>query len=396
MNKTILALAVTLFAASVWAGNEPKSHEATFKEAYSGSEVVIKATGIGADEAAIEADIMKAAVWFVLEGGTDPVLNTPDAKTAFAAIKESFYAIDNVKKYITWSAQKVDMQMKTADGIKRTRHVRVNKQAISDELSAKGIIKATADLRDALGNPSIMVIPECKAGETPIQVFDANNLAKHAAGVIESRLTQRQYDVIVPRGMDQLNSVNEMQGALSGQEEDPAYKLALSLGSDVYIIFSGKIEGGKAAVVVKAYETTTARLLGTETGYSKPRPGATMEPLVEEAISDAIDKVLQRVTNYWTEDLKKGVQYKVIFKMDPSTKSGLQDIQDDISGVLDDNFKTKENILTDKTMDYLIWAKPADFDKSSKIERFLRREIKSAKISKINVNKKMIILKVEK
>jgi len=396
MKKLFLILAVTLFAASAWAGNEPKSHEATFKEAYSGSEVTIKATGIGADEASIEADIMKCAVWFVLEGGTDPLLNTPDSKTAFASIKESFYAIDNIKTYVTWSAQKVDMQMKTADGIKRTRHVRVNKQALSDFLSSKGIIKATADLRDALGNPSIMVIPECKAGETPMQVFDANNLAKHAAGVIESRLTQRQYDVIVPRGQDQLNQMNEMQGSLAGQEEDPAYKLALTLGSDVYIIFSGKIEGGKASVVVKAYETTTARLLGTETGYSKPRPGTAMEPLVEEAISDAIDKVLQRITNYWTEDLKKGIQYKVIFKMDPSTKSSLQEIQDDISGVLDDNFKTKENIVTDKTMDYLIWAKPSDFDKSSKIERFLRREIKSAKISKININKKLIILKVEK
>ena len=392
--KKIFAILAMLVATAAFAGNEPKSHEASLKETYSSAEVTIKATGIGADDKSTNDDLDKAAVWFVLEGGTDPLLNTPDSKTAFNAIREQFYAIDNIKKYITWEAQKVDAQMKTSDGIKRTKAVRVNKKALQDDLSAKGVIKAASDLRDALGNPTIMVIPECKAGETPIQVFDSNPLAKHAAGVIESHLTAKQYDVIVPRGQDQLAQMTEMQGQLAGEQSDPAYQLALTLGSDVYIVFSGQIQNSKASVVVKAYETTTARLLGTETGYSQARPGSNMEPLVEEAISDAIDKVLQRITNYWTDDLKKGVQYKVIFKLDASTKADVQNIQDEISGVLDDNFKTKENIVTNQTMDYNLWAKPADFDKSSKIERFLRREIKKSKVSKININKKLIILKV--
>ena len=396
MKKTILTLAIALFASNAMASNLPKSHEASFKEAYSASEVAIKATGIGADDNAINADLYRCAVWFVLEGGTDPLLNTPDAKTAFGPIAEGFYDLANIKKYITWESPKVDAQMKTSDGIKRTKVIRINKQAITDELSAKGIIKATADLRNALGNPTIMVIPECKQGESPIKVFDTNNLAKHAAGVIESRLTAKQYDVIVPRGQDQLAQMTEMQGQLAGQEQDAAYQLALTLGSDVYIVFSGKIENSKASVVVKAYETTTARLLGTETGYSQARPGANMEPLVEEAISDAIDKVLQRVTNYWTEDLKKGVQYKVIFKLSGFKGKDLQNTQDEINGVLDDNFKTKENIITDNTMDFNIWAKADEYDKSSKIERFLRRSIKGASVSKLNINKKLLILKVEK
>ncbi|HSQ43139.1 MAG TPA: DUF6175 family protein [Fibrobacteraceae bacterium] len=394
-KSTIILLAMVV--GLVWAGNQPKSHEASFKEAYSASEVTIKATGIGADDRSVNDDLLRAAVWFVLEGGTDPLLNTPEAKNAFASQAEAFYDMKNIHKYITWEAQKVNAQMKTPDGIKRTKAVRVNKGAIQADLSAKGVIKATSDLRDALGNPTIMVIPEVKTGDSPIKVFDTNNLARHAAGVIESRLTAKQYDVIVPRAQDQLAQMTEMQGQLADQDQDPAYQLALTLGSDVYIVFSGKIENAKASVVVKAYETTTGRLLGTETGYSKPRPGANMEPLVEEAVSDAIDRVLQRITNYWTEDLKKGVQYKVIFKMDASVpKDAIQDVQDDIAGVLDDNFKTKENIVTDKTMDYILWAKPDEFDKSSKIERFIRRQVKSAKISKININKKLILLKVEK
>jgi len=396
MKKLISLSAMVLAANLAWAGTEPTSREAVFKEAYSSSEVTIKATGIGKDDNATNEDVLKVAVWFVLEGGTDPVLNTPDAKAAFGKLKSSFYEMSNIRKYITWEASKVDGQVKTSQGIKRTKHVRVAKKLLQDDLSAQGVIKAVADLRDALGMPTIMVLPEVKSGETPIKVFDTNNLARHAAGVIESHLTAKQYDVIVPRAQDQLAQMTDMQGQLADQDQDPAYQLALTLGSDVYIVFSGVIQNSKASVVVKAYETTTARLLGTETGYSKPRPGVNMEPLVEEAIADAIDKVLQRITNYWTEDLKKGVQYKVIFKFDRTVpKAAIQDIQDDISGVLDDNFKTKENIITDKTMDFIVWAKPGEFDKSSKIERFIRREVQSAKISKINVNKKLLILKVE-
>jgi len=397
MKRMILAITAVLLATQVWAGTEPKSREASFSAVYDASAVTIKATGLGKDDKETNLEVLKTALWFVLEGGTDPLLNTPDAKNAFQAIKSSFYEEANVRKYIAWEDSKVTAQMKVPEGIKRTKFIRVSKKDLQDYLVAQNIIKSATDLGDALGNPTIMVLPDVASGESPIKVYDTNNLARHAAGVIESHLTAKKYEVILPRAQDQLAQMTEMQGALDGQNTDQAYQLALTLGSDVYIIFSGKIENAKASVVVKAYETTTGRLLGTETGYSAPRPGVNMEPLVEEAVSDAIDKVLQRITNYWTDDLKKGVQYKVIFKIDPSVpKASIQDIQDDISGVLDDNFKTKENIITNQTMDFLLWAKPADFDKSSKIERFIRKEVTSCKISKININKKLIILKIEK
>jgi hypothetical protein len=61
---------------------------------------------------------------------------------------------------------------------------------------------------------------------------------------------------------------------IKGQEEDEAYGLALTIGSDVYITYTINISENyvagqhlnKAIVGVRAFETTTARLLGTETG----------------------------------------------------------------------------------------------------------------------------------
>ncbi|NLE02977.1 MAG: hypothetical protein GX640_24165, partial [Fibrobacter sp.] len=218
---------------------------------------------------------------------------------------------------------------------------------------------------------------------------------KHAAASVESYLTARKYDVLVPRAVDQINEMTKLQGEIKGAEDDPAYNLALALGADIYIVFAGVIySANKVTLQLKAYETTTARLLGTETGYSAARPGPA-EPLIEEAINNAIDKVLQRVSNYWQDDMKKGIQYKLIFKSLSGSLS--EDVTDQISDLMDDAFSlSKENIVSDKTLDYNVWAKKSEFNKSSKIYRYFRDNMASvAKISQININKKLIILGVE-
>jgi hypothetical protein len=240
-----------------------------------------------------------------------------------------------------------------------------------------------------------MVIPETPKGQTPLQVFDSNPLARHAAAVIESYLTARTYEVQVPRAAEQLNDMSKMQAEVKGAEEDIAYQIALALGSDVYIVFNGSVTNGKASVQVKAYETTTARLLGTETGYSATRAGASMEPLVEEAINDAIDKVLSRVTAYWTKDLTDGIQYKLIFNITGSFGE-VQEVQDAISDIIDEAFaKSKENVATDKTMDYLVWAKKDEFSKARNVMRHIQKKMKGvAKVSQIVLNKKLIIVGV--
>ncbi len=416
MKKLLIFSLCVLFAFSTVMAkkkksNLPMSNQASFVESYSSAEVTIKATGLGDkngwfrdDNKNATLDINKAAVNFVLYNGTDPLLNTLDAKSKFKEVAEEFFDGINVNQYISWTADKVIKNVKTRlpngkKGRKITKMVRVNKKALTEYLVNKGIIMSREDLAASQGMPFIMVIPETPKGQTPLEVFDSNPYAKHSAAVIESYLTARQYDVVVPRASEQLNSMVQMQGELKGAEEDMSYQLALSLGSDVYIVFSGQVtpasHGSKASVSVKAYETTTGRLLGTETGYSKTRPGPG-EPLIEEAISDAIDKVLARVTNYWTADLKKGLQYKLIFKvLGEFDEDELEDIQDDISDLIDEQFDlNKENIVTDKTMDYLVWAKKDDYKKASKIYRMFKKKVKSARIRKVNINRKLIILSI--
>ena len=125
--------------------------------------------------------------------------------------------------------------------------------------------------------------------------------------------------MVVPEQMEALETLNIAQLELGDREDDYAYQLALSIGSDIYIEFSGIEEKAgygtnKYAASVRAYETTTSRLLGAETGYSQARKGELML-CVEEAMNDAVDKVLARIASYWKEDLNQGVQYKLVLNM---------------------------------------------------------------------------------
>ncbi len=402
MKKLLLISFLLVFAGCALAGkktNLPMSKEASLVEAYSSSELTIKATGIGRNEKAAIADIYRSAVHFVLYGGTDPLLSTAEAQLKFSRIEEDFFAPSNLTKYISWESDKFTTSMKIRmankkKGRKMTKMVRVNTKVLTDDLVARNIIIAKDVIAEEIGLPFIMVIPDVPTGQTPLQVFDANNLAKHSAAVIESYLTAKKYDVVVPRASEQLNDLSKIQSELKGAEEDVSYQLALSLGADVYIVYSGEVKNSKASVVVKAYETTTARLLGTETGYSKKRPGTSKEALVEEAINGAITNVLKRVNSYWMDDMKKGLQYKLIFKiMGDFDEDQTEEIQEEISDLIDDDFdRSKENIIADKTMDYLVWAKKDDFKKASKIYRFFKSELDDVKVRKININRKMLIL----
>jgi hypothetical protein len=397
---TFAGILAAVFCAQAGDSNLPVSQQATFVETYSPAEVTIQATGLGKNDKAAIIDLRKCAVNFVLNLGTDPLLNTDGAKAQFSGMAEEFFVPQNVDKYISWESDKVVSALKSRlpngkEGMKITKAVRVNKKLLTDDLAAKGIIKSSGELADVIGMPTIMVIPEVVKGQTPLEVFDNNPLAKHAAAVIESYLTARKYDVLVPKAVDQINEMTKLHGEIKGTEEDPGYQLALALGSDVYIVFAGLVhQSNKVTLQIKAYETTTGRLLGTETGYSASRPGPA-EPLVEEAINSAIDKVLQRLVNYWQDDVKKGIQYKLIFK----SISGPIDetIKDKISDLVDETFAlSKENVVSDKTIDYNVWAKKADFNKSSKIYRHFRDGMKStAKLTQININKKLIIIGIE-
>lgn len=430
MSKPVLLAGWGVMAILGWvfdeAYSQPRSQKATLIESVSPTEVLVRASGVGYWESGKSKkkdmdnylfqealqDARRAAVWFVLMGGTDPLLVKPEERAAFKPFESEFYAPENVSRFIAWEGtdvlQRVKREIRKGKEYELTieKAFKVNKQAIQDWLVSKGVIKPREEITEALGNPFIMVLPAVGKGVNPLEVLVQNPQLSHAAKAIESYLTQRRYDVIVPEQQAVLENLTSAQQMIKGLEEDPSYALALSIGSDVYITYEVKIEPGayntrKASVSVRAYETTTARLLGTETGYS-PTAQASEMALIENAVNDAIDKVLSRINAYWKEDLSRGVQYKVVVSVEgASTHEVAEEVQMaflDLWDKLTRNRRYKENIVTHQVLDYNIWCDPGEYRQPLRLYRAMKEALERShpqmKLSQVNLNRKLLLLKV--
>lgn len=410
----ILSLVLTLSA------QYPESKQATLIEMSSSSEALIEATGIyksgekkdkkakkDVDENGVSLaieDARKSAVYFLLLGGTDPLISNAEEEAKFEKQAGEFFNSDNISRYISFEETKIVSKVKIngGKGMKIKKRFKVNKDMIKKDLIEMKVIKSMEDLAEAIGTPFIMVIPDTK---TPLETLVSDPEAKHAASVVESFLTARKYDVVVPEQQSALESLNEAQMNLGDREEDYAYNLALSIGSDVYITYGGTLEDAgygtkKYAMNVRAFETTTARLLGTETGYSQGRQGETMVS-IEEAMNDAIENVLSRISNYWKDDMKNGIQYKVITNISTDfDEDEVEEIQFAFMEAIESiSNKSKNNITTQQTLDYLIWVDAQEYDKSMKVYMELKKAYKNAgapgELKKVNINRKMILLKLD-
>jgi hypothetical protein len=384
----------------------PVSREATIVESTNPAEVMVEAAGIGrnTDEALLDA--RRSAVAVVLLGGTDPLLQTQDEKSKFEFAQEEIYSVPTINQYISWESKEIKNRIKLEGGdkIKITKTFKVNKRMLEEEMVRRQIIKARVEITTQIGLPMIMVIPEVQKGEDPIDAMNGDPMLKHAAQSIESYLTGRKYDVQVPEQKVNVDGLTEALQGVKGIENDYSYQLALSIGSDVYITYTvdmqSRVVGGstvrKATVGVRAYETTTARLLGTETGYSKERPGADLA-LVEEAIHGAIDNVLSRVNAYWKDDLTRGVQYKLTITIQGNfDENQREDIGFAINRAIKQNTKTsKENVATDQTFDYLVWVDSKNISDSRELYAALKQDYSgNGQLRSVNITRKLILLKV--
>ena len=397
--------------------NLPRSREAVMFESSSPTEVMIRAAGYGVDkkhrkpkastlDKSANLDAKRAAVWFVILGGGDPLLQTNEEKSAFEEIQEEFFEKDNIQKFIAWEAEYYAERLKI-DGGKRLRiekTFKINKGLIHENLVARGVLPEEAAIASSIGMPLIMVIPEAKDEKAPLELLKTDPNIKKGAEVIESYLTARKYEVIVPEQQQVLSELTSVQYALEGVEEDYSYLMALSIGSDVYISYNIKIESRhigstkvkKGIVACRAYETTTGRLLGTETGYSRERraPDAVV---IEEAMNDAVDKVLSRIMGYWKKDIRQGVQYKVILTVSTDFEQDTaEEIIFDFSDLVKRASKTiKENVIADYTYDVQLWCDPGLYQSSTDLYRFFKKNYEgSGEMGRVSVSRRLILLNV--
>lgn len=407
----ILTMATLVLGARA-KSNLPISREAVILETSSPSEILIKAVGYGTGSKKAEEldqranmDARKAAVWFLLFSGSDPLLTTEAERANFAKIQEQFFEPANLKPFISWEADYYDSRLRLDEQkLKIEKSLKINKTLLQDNLVQRGIIQAPQAIAAIVGMPTIMVLPEKQGDQAPLELLRTDPNLKKGAEVIESFLTARQFTVIVPEQQQALNELASAHFNLQGESEDYSYMLALSIGSDIYATYNVKVESRrlgtstvkKGIVACRAFETTTARLLGTETGYSQERPAADAV-VIEEAMNDAASKVLDRIVNYWKLDCARGVQYKLVVNVnqtfEPQAAETIIEHFVDLVKKMARNYQ--ENAVADYTYDVLLWCDPMLYRTSSDVYRFLRQNYKgSGVLQKVSVNRKLILLNI--
>tara|TARA_A100001015_G_scaffold65360_1_gene72283 strand:- start:2963 stop:3922 length:960 start_codon:yes stop_codon:yes gene_type:complete len=318
------------------------------------------------------------------------------------------FSPEKIASFVTFTDSKsTQFTLNKGRGLKVITNINVNKYALQSYLEENAVIFSKDELTEILGYPQIMVIPQSLNDQSALDVLASDKNAKHAAGVVEGYLTNNSYDVVVPSQTSELNNLISSIYSTGNSIKDSSYELALSIGADIYLDYSiAGVDAGYSttqyAVTIRAFETTTGRLLGSETGYSKARKGQDFVS-IEEATLSALGNVISRVLNYWEDDLSKGTQYKIIAQIDPKSLSS-----DDIYQLQENFFKileqytnwTKENIVTNRTMDVLVWCDPEEYPKSRLLTRALmqdfKRNLKKYNFELLNQNRKLILFNISK
>ena len=354
-----LSLALVIgMAMTACAGGPPKPNlqQSTLIESLGPDGVRVKAAGEGKDAGKALDDARLSAIIYA----KDQIITTPEERAAFAAKEGDFYA--NAKQFISSEDADLLSRVKQPNGKIRVEKIFVvNPMKVQTWLSDRAIIKAQKEVAGALGNPTIMVLPE--------EAAKGQQWTGHAATAIQHHLTTKRYEVKIP---DQAQNMQQLTGALrdlKGHLDDVAALIAMQVGADVYIKYNvdltarqvGSDTVGKASATVNAFETTTARALGSATGFSRERSVSDRNILVEEAIVDAIDKVLNNVDAYWKEDAVNGIQYRLIFAGDFTTQKGRASRDAIVRSLREISKTTKPILSTDKTQDFQIWGTQKDY-----------------------------------
>ena len=263
--------------------------------------------------------------------------------------------------------------------------------------------RKTEQATENFTKPVIMVIPVSQGkGIGSLQQVSNNPFAKAAQDGLNDYLTQHHYEVKSLEGSAELDNIVQMQNDIAGNDEDLAYLAGLALNADIYIKYSTAIDPkGFVTIDLHAYETTTARLLGSQTSSINSHGRTTdldQQANLKNAAKKAMPSIEAQILNYWKDEIKTGSQYKVVMNITGEySDSALEDLHDQITQSLKGKFnKVKINAMTSKTIDLVVYAPSDKFEDVNDVYRTIRQTLKStAETKKLNITKKLIVMEVK-
>ena len=247
----------------------------------------------------------------------------------------------------------------------------------------------------SISKPSVMVLPAGTKNLTEsMNLLNNDSYANAASNAINGYLTEKQFNVKALEGSTQINDVVTLQNEIAGQEEDLSYIASLSFGADVYIKFSVDIRHSQILANLSAYESTSGRMLGTQTSTVNDN-GTRKEELIASAMHKALPGLLRKVQAYWDADSQFGTPYKLILYFNGDF-SNLDVAHSRVSTLLKQQFvKIQTNAMTDKTSEYTIYVNSQDCGDSYEVYNALRAALGSSfEVKKRSLVQRLLIVEL--
>lgn len=299
--------------------NGPVSRICRYEGASRGESVLLQCQGIGSNHTSAVIDAKKAASWYV----ASRVLKSAQDRERFGSVERSFYS-----RYNSFlNDVRPDKEIRLDDEGRAVVRVRlqVNRNEVMKFLKDFGVIEnATPDVK--VGKPSIGVAIRWKV-KTKDPAW--NELARNAASEF---LTERGYNAVdTSTGVKKMNALELRVVKSQNLPMDEEYRASLMMGADIMIEVTvwnqSKGNTTKGAAAVKAYETTTKRLIGSSSAFGEEFPLDNQREFqtMKQAIQSAVERVLDQVNGYWQRDAVVGNRYYVIIAGNLNTSPDLAD-----------------------------------------------------------------------
>ena len=366
----------------------PNSRNAVYIEDLNPDTVRMKGIGEAGRYAAAIEDAKKAAAYQVALS----LLSTPEEKQLFAQLEDKFFK--GYKRYII-GPEVVISNRKTPDRSKTIVQIRidVSRKNVQEDLVNWGVLREMKQLAKEVGRPVLMVWPE-KAIRNKAWMNAARN---H----VNSYLTSQGFELKDAEAQQNLSELQKEAAGVAGAEDDEAAALAAVIGADVYVKYEVVVDekggGVKGTATVKAYETTTASLLGAHTAFSRtyPRTAGVEEKCVIESLSDSVAKVIQDVLKKWKEYVEDGQPYTVAVTGDFAGSDGRK-LQRQIYKVLKSICNSvKTETETEGTIKYTVRSSraPEDFKMAfeESLESALEKLTGESSFKRVLASRKMLV-----
>lgn len=246
--------------------------------------------------------------------------------------------------------------------------------------------------------PTVMVLPAMGAKGAPsIEVIQKNPLAKTAMEVINAYMSERGYSVMSLESQAQLDEVVQLQDDIAGNDADLAYVAGLAVGADINLTFAGSIQDGNLVIDLSASDASTAALLASESSRQKDEDEG-QRVLVQKAVQAAIVPLENKIRGQLAQELEKGTQYKVICRITGEfTDDQAEELSNIVSIKLRKLFnKMQVKSMTRNTYDLVVYADPDKYEDAQMVyAEFYEALSGIAKVRRINLTKKLIILEIQ-